>query len=399
MKIGILRETKLPIDSRVAFTPKQCAELINIYPKISIVVQSSTSRCFSDEEYQLEGIEIVDDITDCDILFGVKEINVENLIPSKTYLYFSHTIKKQPYNRNLLKKMIDFKIKMVDYEVLKNIDGSRILGFGRYAGIVGAYNALLTYGLKTGFYTLKPAFKCKDRSEMENELNKIVFSKERIVVTGKGRVGKGIIELLSKCCIKQVSVKDFLNLKFDEPVFVSLDSLDYNQRIDSANSDLQHFYEHPELYESSFMKYAKNSDIFIAGHYYAVGAPFLLTKDDIKSKDFNFKVIADISCDIDGPIASTIRSSTIQNPIYGYDALNEKEASYKNNDAIAVMAVSNLPCELPKDSSEDFGDSLLNKVIPHLISDKENIILNATICDKGDLKPNFEYLRDYINKN
>ena len=399
MKIGILRETKLPLDSRVALTPKQCAELINKYPKISLVVQSSSSRCFSDEEYQLQGVKIVDNVTDCDILFGVKEINIENLIPNKTYLYFSHTIKKQPYNRNLLKKMIDLKIKMVDYEVLKNLDGSRILGFGRYAGIVGAYNALLAYGSKTGYYNLKPAFKCKNRYEMEDELNKNILSTERIVVTGKGRVGKGIIELLSKCDINEVSVNDFLNLKFDEPVFVSLDSLDYNQRIDGTNSDLQHFYNHPELYESTFMKYAKNSDIFIAGHFYGVGSPFLFTKDDIKSNDFNFKVIADISCDIDGPIASTIRSSTIQNPIYGYDVIQQKEVNFMKDTALAVMAVSNLPCELPKDASKDFGDSLLANVIPHLINDKQNIVLNATICEEGDLTSNFEYLRDYINKN
>ena len=399
MKIGILRETKLPLDSRVALTPKQCAELINKYPKISLVVQSSSSRCFSDEDYQLQGVKIVDNVTDCDILFGVKEINIENLIPNKTYLYFSHTIKKQPYNRNLLKKMIDLKIKMVDYEVLKNLDGSRILGFGRYAGIVGAYNALLAYGSKTGYYNLKPAFKCKNRYEMEDELNKNILSTERIVVTGKGRVGKGIIELLSKCGINEVSVNDFLNLKFDEPVFVSLDSLDYNQRIDGTNSDLQHFYNHPELYESTFMKYAKNSDIFIAGHFYGVGSPFLFTKDDIKSNDFNFKVIADISCDIDGPIASTIRSSTIQNPIYGYDVIQQKEVNFMKDTAVAVMAVSNLPCELPKDASKDFGDSLLANVIPHLINDKQNIVLNATICEEGDLTSNFEYLRDYINKN
>ena len=399
MKIGILRETKVPLDSRVALTPKQCAELIKKHPKISIVVQSSTSRCFSNDEYVQAGIEIVNDINDCDILLGVKEVNLDSLISNKTYFYFSHTIKKQPYNRSLLKKMIDLRIKMVDYEVLKNLDGSRVLGFGRYAGIVGAYNAFLTYGLKSGLYNLKPAFKCQDRYEMEKELNKIILKNERIVVTGKGRVGKGILELLSNYGLKQVSVNDFLNLKYNEPVFVHLDTLDYNERSDGVKSDLKHFYKYPHLYKSTFMNYAKKSDIFIAGHFYGFGSPFLLTKDDIRSQDFNFKVIADISCDIDGPIASTIRSSTIQNPIYGYDVIQQKEVNFMNDSALAVMAVSNLPCELPKDASKDFGDSFLDNVIPHLINDKENVVLNATICEEGDLTPNFEYLRDYINKN
>lgn len=398
MKIGILRETKIPLDSRVALTPIQCARLNRIYSDLSIVVQSSKSRCFSDKEYILEGVDVFSDISDCDILLGVKEVEINSLIPNKTYFYFSHTVKQQPYNRVLLQKMIDLNIKMVDYEVLKKTDGSRILGFGRYAGIVGAYNAFLTFGLKSGRYNLKPAYKCQDRYEMEEEINKIILKNERIVVTGKGRVGMGIIELISNYGIKEVSVDEFLNLSFNEPVYVHLDTLDYNARSDNKSSKLQHFYKYPELYMSTFMNYARLSDIFIAGHYYGVGSPFLLTKNNLKSKDFNIKVIADISCDINGPIASTIRSSTIQNPIYGYDAIHENETNFINNSALAVMAVSNLPCELPKDASQDFGDSILDRVIPHLINDKENIILNATICEKGDLTPSFEYLRNYINK-
>ena len=234
---------------------------------------------------------------------------------------------------------------------------------------------------------------------MEKELNKIILKNERIVVTGKGRVGKGILELLSNYGLKQVSVNDFLNLIYNEPVFVHLDTLDYNERSDGVKSDLKHFYKYPQLYKSTFMNYAKKSDIFIAGHFYGFGSPFLLTKDDIRSQDFNFKVIADISCDIDGPIASTIRSSTIMDPVYGYDVIQQKEVNFMNDSALAVMAVSNLPCELPKDASKDFGDSFLDNVIPHLINDKENVILNATICERRRFNTNFEYLRDYINKN
>ncbi len=400
MKIGLLKEEKFPVDKRVVLTPKQCKILKATYPDIEVVVQSSNIRCFSDHQYISEGINVVGDIGDCDVLLGVKEVPIRLLIANKTYFYFSHTIKKQPYNRDLLSKMIEKRINMVDYEVLKNQKGERLLGFGRYAGIVGAYNGFLTYGLKSGRYSLKSAHRCKDRIEMEEELRYITLNNEKIIITGNGRVGKGILEIMNKLGIKKVSVDEFLNQKFDEAIFVHLDTMDYNARIDGSLSDKDEFYSYPELYKSLFVKFAKRADIFIAGHYYGSGAPYLITRADAKLDDFNLKVIADISCDIDGPVASTIRPSTIADPIYGYNPITEQEVCFKEDNSIAVMAVSNLPCELPKDASEDFGNEMLNKIIPSLINgDDEKIISNATVCSEGDLTPKFEYLRDYVNGN
>ena len=400
MKIGLLKEEKIPADKRVVLTPKQCKILKASYPDVELVVQSSDIRCFSDEQYISEGINVVHDISDCDVLLGIKEIPKELLLPHKTYFYFSHTIKKQPHNRDLLIKMLQLKINMVDYEVLKNQKGERLLGFGRYAGIVGTYNGFLTYGLKSGKYKLKAAHQCKDRIEMEAEFKKIVLNDEKIIITGNGRVGKGIMEIMKKSGVKQVSIDEFLNQIFPEAVFVHLNTMDYNERIDGSLSDKYEFYNHPELYKSSFPKFAKSGDIFIAGHYFGIGSPYLFTREDAKSDDFNLKVVADISCDTDGPVASTIRSSTIAEPIYGYDPITELEVPFKKDDAIAVMAVGNLPCELPKDASEDFGNEFLEKIIPSLINgDQEHIISNATICTQGDLTPKFEYLRDYIKGN
>ena len=331
-------------------------------------------------------------------MLGVKEVPLNCLIPNKTYFYFSHTIKKQPYNRDLLLKMIKMNITMIDYEVLKSDNGHRLLGFGRYAGIVGAYNAFLTYGLKSKKYNLKPAYKCKNRHEMEGELKNLLLKSERIIVTGKGRVGKGIIEIMNKSGIKKVSIDDFLNQIFDEPVFVHLDTMDYNERLDGSEKNKYDFYSNPELYKSSFLKFAKRADIFIAGHYYSAGSPYLFTRKDARSSEFSLKVIADISCDIDGPVASTIRSSIIDDPIYGYNPVTEQEVTFDEDNAIAVMAVSNLPCELPKDASKDFGQNILEKVFPALFNgDKNQVIYNATICSNGDLNLNFEYLREYIN--
>ena len=400
MKIGVLKEEKVPADKRVPLTPKQCRLLLDTYPDIEISVKSSAIRCFSDAMYIAEGIDVVDDLNDCDVLIGVKEVPKESLIANKTYLYFSHTIKEQFYNRELLLKMIELNISMVDYEVLRNKQGKRLLGFGRYAGIVGAYNGFLTYGLKSGKYNLKEAHNCEDRIEMESEMSKIKLSNEKIIVTGNGRVGNGIMEIMEKSNIREVSKLEFIQDTFNEAVYVHLNTMDYNVKKDGSITVKQEFYSNPELFKSSFMDYAIHADIFIAGHYYSSGSPFLFTREDAKSPDFNLKVVADVSCDINGPVACTIKPSTIANPIYGYDKQSEQEIDFRNEGAIAVMAVDNLPCELPKDASEDFGNEMLAKIIPSLlISDDEQIIANATICKAGDLTPNFEYLRNYVNGN
>jgi len=400
MKIGVLKEEKIPADKRVPLTPKQCRQLLDTYPDIEISVKSSAIRCFSDAMYIAEGITIVDDLSDCDVLIGVKEVPKESLIANKTYLYFSHTIKEQSYNRGLLLEMIELNIIMVDYEVLRNKQGNRLLGFGGYAGIVGAYNGFLTYGLKSGKYNLKAAHNCEDRIEMESEMSKIKLSNEKFIVTGNGRVGNGIMEIMEESNIREVSKSDFLTKTFNEAVFVHLNFMDYNVKKDGSSAVKQEFYSNPELFKSSFMDYAIHADIFIAGHYYSSGSPYLFTRQDAKSPDFNLKVVADVSCDINGPVACTIKPSTISNPIYGYDKQTEQEVDFRNEDAIAVMAVDNLPCELPKDASEDFGNEMMYKILPSLIvSDDEQIIANATICKAGDLTPNFEYLRNYVNGN
>ena len=285
---------------------------------------------------------------------------------------------------------------MIDYEVLKSSNGNRLLGFGRFAGIVGAYNAFLTYGLKSKKYSLKPAYKCIDRIEMEQELSNIKLNSERFIITGKGRVGLGILEIFNLLDIKEISKVDFLTKTFDYPVFVSLDTMDYNIRKDNLSGDFNHFIKNPSLYNSSFMKFVKNSDVFIAGHYYGSGSPFLFNRNDVKSFDFNLSVVADVSCDIDGPVATTIRPSTISKPIYGYNPETEKEDDFLKENVIAVMAVDNLPCELPKDSSEDFGVNLIESILPLLFVESD-IIEKATICKDGDLTKYFEYLRDYIS--
>lgn len=399
MKIGVIREGKVPPDKRVPLTPAQCRQLMDTYPDLEVVVQASPIRAFDDSEYEAEGITVREDVTDCDVLVGVKEVPKPDLIPGKTYFYFSHTIKKQPYNRDLLRKMMELNIRMIDYEAITEATGRRLIGFGRYAGIVGCYNGILAYGKKTGAFDLKPANQCFDRTEMEGELNKVKLPSDfKVVLTGFGRVGRGAMEIMQKLGLKQVTAEEYLTQDFEEPVYTQLSVSQYNATDDGTEFVRQRFYDDPAGHHSTFMRYAKVSDVYVACHYWDNRSPFIFTREDLRSEDWNIKVVADISCDIDGPVASTIRPSTIANPLYGYNPVTEQEDDFMSSDTVGVMAVDNLPCELPKDASEDFGNELIKNVIPHFFNnDSEEVLKRATICENGDLTERYLYLRDYVD--
>lgn len=398
MKIGIIREGKTPPDKRVPFTPEQCKLIKARYPQLELVVQESPIRAFTDDEYRQNGVEVVKDISDADVIFGVKEVPIDMLHADKTHFFFSHTIKEQPYNRNLLLAMMERSIKMVDYECLTDKKGRRLVGFGRYAGIVGTYNGLLAYGQTSNKFTLKAAHLCEDRVEMEGELSKVSLPNNfKIVLTGTGRVGKGALEILKKLNLKEVKPSDFLSEEFNEPVYTVLGVKSYNKRLDGGEFKVSEFYESPELFEGNFYRFAKVADMYIPCHYWDSEAPYIITKEDMRKPDFKIRTIADISCDIDGPVASTVRPSTIADPIYYINRITGEETTELNTDSITVMAVDNLPCELPKDASEDFGGELINNILPNLLgTDNDRIIYRATITERGELNDEYEYLRGYV---
>ena len=400
MNIGIIREGKVPPDYRVALTPKQCKYIQETYPEVQISVQKSDIRTYLDQEYADEGIELVDALNHCDLIIGVKEVNLEDLIPNKSYMFFSHTFKKQSYNRDLLKDILKKKIRLIDYEVIKNKKNVRLIGFGRYAGIVGCYNGFRTYGLKHGLFELKPANQCADRKEVERELKNVKLPNDfRLVLTGFGRVGHGAREITKLLPIREVKSKEYLNTSYDEPVFTHLEVEDYFEKSDGGEFIRQEFYTHPELFKQGFQKYLPLTDMYIPCHYWNSNSPKIITKADLASAENRISVIADISCDIADPIASTLRPSKVANPIYGYNPINgEEESDYTKKGIIAVMAVDNLPCELPKDASEDFGNELIKHVIPALIgNDDDRIIERASQTNlNGQLMPDFSYLKAYV---
>lgn len=399
MKFAIIKERKNPPDRRVVFSPQALNTLQDNYPEVDVVVEASDIRVFPDTAYKKLGFKVSEDISDANILFGVKEVPVEALIPNKKYFFFSHTIKKQPYNRRLLKAILEKNIELYDHETIVRQTGSRLIGFGRYAGLVGAYNGFRALGLRDNLFALPKVETLKDLDAVKAELDKITLPSIKIVLSGTGKVAKGAREILDHLKIKQVSDALYLTSQFTEPVYCMADVMEYTKRSDGKVGEKHEFYKDPSGYESNFMPYAKETDMFIAGHFYGDGAPFLFTRDDAKHPDFRINLVADISCDIDGPVACTIRPSTIADPFYGYNPKTEKEVAYNAKNAITVMAVDNLPCELPKDASEGFGEMFLEHVIPAFFNnDERGILKRARITtEDGKLTRRFAYLQDYVD--
>ncbi|WP_179348215.1 NAD(P)-dependent oxidoreductase [Winogradskyella pacifica] len=398
MTFAIIKERKNPPDRRVVFSPEHLAVARTQFPDATFIVESSDIRIFSDEAYKALGFEVLDDVSHADVMIGVKEVPIENLISNKKYFYFSHTIKKQPYNRKLLVAMLEKHIEMFDHETIVRKTGARLIGFGRYAGLVGAYNGFRALGLRDGLFELPKVETLADLDAVKTELDKITIPNIKILLSGTGKVAYGAKEILDHLGIKQISDALYLTSQFSEPVYVMADVMEYAKRKDGKVGDKYKFYKDPSGYESNFMPYAKETDYFIAGHFYGNNAPYLFTREDAKHPDFKINLVADISCDIDGPVASTIRPSTIENPFYGYDPNTEKEVAYDAKGAITVMAVDNLPCELPKDASEGFGETFLEHVIPAFFNnDEREILKRAKMTENGKLTKRFSYLQDYID--
>jgi len=398
MKIGLIREGKTPPDKRVPFTPLQTEEIEQLFPDVKVVVQKSDFRCFKDNEYQELDIAVSDKVDHCDILMGIKEVPIDQLVADRTYLFFSHTIKKQPYNRKLLQEILKKNIRMIDYEAIKDRQGNRQVAFGRYAGIVGAYNGLWTYGKRYKTFSLRRAHECFDVNDLKLELRKVKLPNVKIILTGAGRVGRGSMETLDSAGIRKVSPQDFLTRDFAEPVYVQLSSADYHRRKEGGHFNRDEFHKSPEKYESYFRNYTRVADILMAGAYWNPKAPVLFTKEDMLKPDFKIKVIADITCDINGSVPSTKKATSIADPIYDYDPSTDSvKPALSSDQFFTVMAIDNLPCELPRSASDEFGRDLIDRVLPILIGeDKDEVIERATIARNGKLTSHFQYLQDYV---
>ena len=401
--IGIIRESRND-ENRTPLVPEHIKKYKESNPNINFIIQPSNSRCFSDEEYELCGAKINENLNECSIIFGVKEIDPNILINNMTYLFFSHTFKMNKQQKNiekhkkdLLLSILNKKITLIDYENIRGKNGTRCLGFGRFAGIVGCYNTLNLLLRVLGKQSLASAYKIDDYERLVLNLKNLYFPKTKILVTGDGRVAKGVIELLNQTNIKAVSKKDFLEKKFDQPIFCNLETKDYVTNNSSTNFNLEHFINNPQDYSSSALQYIKETNILISAHYWDPSSPKIFENEDLKVLQ-NLKIVGDITCDINGSVPTTIRSTTIEEPNYWIERYTLKEID-ENNDGIAVMAVDNLPSELPRDSSTEFSEGIINEVLPFLLKEDDGRILNGTITTDGSFLEKYNYLNDYIKIN
>jgi alanine dehydrogenase len=397
MKIALIKETKVPADRRTALTPEQLKELSEKYPEHKFCVQRSDSRAFSDREYADLGIPLLDEVDDCDILMGIKEVSPKELIPEKTYVFFSHTAKMQPHNRGLLKEAHRKKITLIDYEYLVRNE-QRVVAFGYWAGIVGAYTALLGLGVQTKNYSLKPAYNCHGLEEMKKELSRVkLHNPLKMVITGEGRVASGAAEILEAAGIQKADPEAFLQNTFSGPVYCMIGPQHYTRHGEAKPFSFEEFVRHPEKFEPAFFPFAAAADVFVACHFWDPKSPVFFTAGQMKNSDFRIRCIADISCDIDGPVPTTIRASKLEDPFYGISRENGKEIRPFNDKEITVMAVDNLPGGIPRDASEDFGRRLIQHVIPELLENRSSeMIDHATILREGKLTSRFAYLRDFL---
>ncbi len=398
VKLGIIQERKNPPDTRVPLTPQQCRQLLHQYPHVQLVVEQSPNRCYTDAEYKQAGIKLVDDVADCDILLGVKEVPKAEILPGKTYLIFSHTHKKQPYNRELLRTFVQRNNRLVDYELLTNEQGIRVIAFGRFAGLVGAHNALLTWGKRTGKLSLERATGYTDLAAMLQSYQGLQIPPVKIVLTGDGRVARGAREILDAMGIKRLSPAEYLAT--DQPteaVYVQLDSIDLYSRTDGSPFEAQHFFSQPEMYQSSFGPYTTCTDVMINAIYWNPAAPVYFNREDMRQPNFSITTIADITCDIEGSVPATLRATTIAEPFMGYNpATGQEEAPFQPH-VVDIMSIDNLPNELPRDASAAFGEQLLTFVIPQLLGTTPgNMIEKASITENGQLGKHFSYLAGFL---
>lgn len=393
--IGLIREGKTPADNRVALTPAQCKWIHKNTNDVKVVAQTSPSRCFADKEYVQAGVEVREDVSDCQVLLGIKEVPVAQLIPNKTYLFFSHTKKKQPHNQKLLKAVLDKGITLIDYECLEHEDGQRMIGFGFFAGVVGAHNGMMAYGNRTGLFSLERVYRQRSFRELIHTYFGLRLPNVKIAVTGSGRVAHGILEIMNLMGIHEVEPDDYLQRRFSYPVYTQLKGAELYQSRKTGKYSRMEFHDHPGDFECRFLPYAAQTDILMNGIYWDKQVPRLFEKGDVKEETFIIQTIADITDDENGSVPINLGDQTIEDPVYGVDKMTLAKTAPYIKGSIDVMAVGNLPNELPRDASRYFGEQLIKYVLEDMIRGGSEIINRATIAKEGKLTQEYEYLREY----
>jgi len=433
--IGIRHEDKYKMERRVPIVPKHVEWLVK-HQNIDIVVQSSEKRVFKDDEFTKAGAKVAKELKRCPIIFGVKEISISAFEENKTYIFFSHVIKGQKYNMPMLKKMMEMKCNLIDYEKVADEQNKRLIFFGKYAGLAGMINSFWALGLRLKYYgyeskllKIKQACHYHSLAEAKEDISAIgqLIAENGIPeemlpftigFTGYGNVSQGAQEICGLLPIKEISPEKLLSLKHRKKLpnniiyKVIFKEEHLVEPIDSTHEfELQDYYNHPEKYKGVFEKYIPHLSMLMNCMYWDEKYPKLITKENLKKMYSKGKpkltVIGDITCDIDGSIECTTKPAKIEDPIYVYNPFTDQTTSGYEGEGILDMAVDILPSELPRDSSFGFSDVLVNFVKPIAIADYDlpfeeidlpKAIKKALILLKGELTPNYKYLEEHVNQ-
>ena len=393
--IGLIREGKSPADNRVALTPAQCKWIHKNSETVKVIVQSSLTRCFTDKEYTAAGVEVKNELNECDILFGIKEVPADQLMAEKTYFIFSHTKKAQLHNQKMMQEMIRKKITLTDYECLAHEDGQRIIGFGFFAGIVGAHNGMMSFGKRTGTFHLTRVGDTRDYRQLIHTYFGLKLPKIKIAITGSGRVAHGVLEIMNLLGVTEVEPFDYLHRNYEYPVYVHLKGRDLYERKDDGTYNRDDFHANPIDYKCSFSPFVKQTDILMNGVYWDKDIPPLFTLDEFRDASFKIQTIADITNDTCGSIPVNIGDSTITDPVYGVDKITIQRTAPYLPASVDIMAIGNLPNELPRDASRYFGEQLIKFVLEDLAKGGSAILDRATILKNGQLTELYSYLKEY----
>jgi hypothetical protein len=295
----------------------------------------------------------------------------------------------------MFRAVIDRNATLIDYECLEHADGTRIIGFGFFAGIVGAHNGIMAYGARTGAFHLGRVYKQRSFRELMHTYFGLKLPNVKIAVTGSGRVAHGVLEIMNLMGVREVESGEYREREFDYPVYVQLKGPELYARKDNGTYHRSDFHANPTDYRCLFEDYLMGTDILMNGVYWDREIPRLFEKEAIGEKGFRIRTISDITDDAGGSVPINLGDQTIEDPVYGVDRLTyEKTVPYLEG-SIDVIAVSNLPNELPRDASRYFGEQLLKFVLPGLLKGGDAAVERATMVKDGELTKRYEYLRSY----
>ena len=419
LKTILRKEHKNKWERRVALTPDAVSELNQA--GFLIAIEPSEFRVFDDESYVSCGSESSLNLADYELILGIKEPPVDSIQKHQTHLCFSHTIKGQDYNMPLLQKFIDQKATLIDYELMMNESGIRTIAFGRYAGIGGAIDTLWLYGqmlaeqgINSVLSEMKQTWEYQSLANAQRLIEPIDINQDkkplRVVILGNGKVGMGAAEVCRWLNLPEISAQDISEGHYDDEHhwFSVLDVTEMYGRIEDGGFDRDEYTkEGKTLYRSRFKELLTHCDVVLQSSFWTDHYPRHMDADDFrKNADILPAILGDISCDIDGSFVCTKKITDIENPVYRYHPETEEITDGLEGEGMAVMAIDNLPCELPADASSHFSN-VLSVHLPALMqldfdNDFESLPLieelkNAVIVYRGELTPNFQYLKRYLS--